>query len=213
MSLLRRIDRFLFPHGVRVWHFILIPPLGMALVLGGFGALDQVVIPHLASPSGGEAYQTLRTILIGLAMASIIAFLAVRYRTGYEREIQARNEALEATRDFLTRIIEGTADAIIVRDADGRITSWNPAAEAIFGWTRRRDAGTDGAAPDRGEATSRSPAVARIDAALREGRTLHNLETSGHAQGRDADHLRADRRADLRRDGQLRGDDRRSSGT
>ena len=178
MSPFRRIDTLLFPRGVRVWHFILIPPVGMALVLGGFRALDQIVIPYLGGSSGGEAYHTLRTILIGLAMASIIAFLALRYRTGYEKEIQARNVALEATRDFLTRIIEGTADAIIVRDAEGRITSWNPAAEAIFGWTA---AEMMGQTAQRLIATSAgpAPAVARIDAALREGRTLRNLETGG----------------------------------
>jgi two-component system sensor histidine kinase HydH len=178
VTLLHRIDRFLFPGGVRVWHFILIPPLGMALVLGGFRIVDRLLLPHFQGSSGGEAYQTVRTILIGTAMASIIAFLAIRYRTGYERQIQARNEALEATRDFLTRIIEGTADAIIVRDTDGKITSWNPAAEAIFGWTAAEMLGTTAhrlLARDDGPV----PVVARIDAALREGRTLRNLETNG----------------------------------
>ena len=178
MNVFRRINRLLFPQGVRVWHFILIPPLGMALVLGGFRALDHILIPRFAGSSVVEPYETLRTILIGLAMASIIAFLAVRYRTGYEREIQARNEALEATRDFLTRVIEGTADAIIVRDAAGLITSWNPAAEAIFGWTAVEMLGQT--AQRLVAAGNESVlAVKRIDAALREGRTLRNLETSG----------------------------------
>ncbi len=178
MNVVRRINRLLFPQGVRVWHFILIPPLGMALVLGGFRALDHILIPRLAGSSFVEPYETLRTILIGLAMASIIAFLAVQYRTGYEREIQARNEALEATRDFLTRVIEGTADAIIVRDAAGLITSWNPAAEAIFGWTAVEMLGQT--AQRLVAAGNESVlAVKRIDAALREGRTLRNLETSG----------------------------------
>ncbi len=178
MNVFRRIKKLLFPRGVRVWHFILIPPLGMALVLGGFRALDHLMIPHLRSSPGAEPYEALRTILIGLAMASIIAFLAVQYRTGYEREIQARNEALEATRDFLTRVIEGTADAIIVRDAAGFITSWNPAAEAIFGWTAEEMMGkTAQRLVATGDASV--PAVKRIDAALREGRTLRNLETTG----------------------------------
>ncbi len=178
MSVLRRLNQFFFPRGVRVWHFILIPPLGMALVLLGFRALDHYLLPLFGDPESAELYETLRTIFIGLAMASIIAFLAVRYRTGYEREIQARNEALEATRDFLTRVIEGTADAIIVRDAGGLITSWNPAAEAIFGWTAAEMSGQTAlrlvAAGDEA-----ATAVNRIDAALREGRTLRNLETQG----------------------------------
>ncbi len=172
------MDRLVFPDGVRVWHFILIPPVGMALVLGGFRLVDQLMASHLLDPAAGEAYKTVRTILIGLSMASIIAFLALRYRTGYERQIQSRNEALEATRDFLTRVIEGTADAIIVRDAAGLITSWNPAAEAIFGWSALEMLGRPAV---RLVATGDASvsAVKRIDAALREGKTLRNLETSG----------------------------------
>jgi PAS domain S-box-containing protein len=175
---LQKLDALVFPHGVGVWHFILIPPVGMALVLAGFRLVDRVLLPHLQGPSAGEAYNTVRTILIGLAMASVIAFLALRYRTGYERQIQARNEALEATRDFLTRVIEGTADAIIVRDTEGRITSWNPAAEEIFGWTAAEMLGQT---VQRLVATGDEPvpALQRIDAALREGRTLRNLETNG----------------------------------
>ena len=178
VNVFRRLNELLFPRGVRVWHFILVPPLGMAVVLGGFRVVDRFLVPHLPAALGGEAYHTVRTVLIGLAMASIISVLALQYRTGYERQIQARNEALEATRDFLTRIIEGTADAIIVRDTEGRITSWNQAAEAIFGWTA---AEMQGQTALRLVAANQEPlpVVGRIDAALREGRTLRNLETSG----------------------------------
>lgn len=167
-----------FPDGVRVWHFILIPPVGMALVLGGFRLVDHLMASHLLDPAAAEAYRTVRTILIGLSMASIIALLALRYRTGYERQIQSRNEALEATRDFLTRVIEGTADAIIVRDAAGLITSWNPAAEAIFGWSALEMLGQPAQRLVAAGDASVS-AMKRIDAALREGKTLRNLETRG----------------------------------
>jgi PAS domain S-box-containing protein len=182
MSRLRRFlhtgRELLVPTDVRVWHFILIPPFGMALILGFFRILDRLALPYLQGSADLELYHTARTLLIGLSMASIIAFLALRYRTGYEIQIRARNEALEETRDFLTRIIEGTADAIIVRDAAGRITSWNPAAEAIFGWTAQEMEGKDAG---RLVATGEDPeaTLQRVDAALREGRTLRNLESSG----------------------------------
>src|SRR5262245_52525876 len=174
----RRIETPLPSRGVRVWHFILIPPISMAILLGVFRVFDRLVLPHLQSPAGVDVYRTVRTILIGLAMASVIAVLAVRYRTGYEREIQARNDALEATRDFLTRIIEGTADAVVVREAEGRITGWRPDAGASSG---RTAAERMGQTAQRLGAPSAEPApsVARIDAALREGRTLRNLETGG----------------------------------
>ena len=173
---LRSLYRFLFPRGVRVWHFIVIPPLAMAAVLAAFQLVDRLALP-LAQGPGHDAYLTLRPILISLAMAGVIAFLAVQYRTGYEVQIRARNVELERTRDFLTRVIDGTADAIIVRDAAGRITSWNRAAEAIFGWSASEISGT-GAESLVAGADSRA-GLARIDAAVREGHTLRDLETGG----------------------------------
>jgi PAS domain S-box-containing protein len=166
-----RVRGVLFPGGVRVRHFILIPPLAMALILLAARGVDRAVVPHLASEGGHDLYRTLRTLVIGLAMAAIIAFLAVQYRTGYERR-------LEEARDFLSRIIEGTADAIIVRDAQGRVASWNPAADAIFGWTRDEMTGRTADILVATDAETRE-SLSRIDAALREGHTLRNIETDG----------------------------------
>ncbi len=51
------------------------------------------------------------------------------------RATKAEAEARES--DARTRRIINTAlDAVIVMDAHGRITEWNPQAEATFGWTR-----------------------------------------------------------------------------
>jgi len=151
----------------------------MAVLLALSRLLDRFLLPLAASGTEGEAYQTTRTILIGLSMASIIAVLAIRYRTGYELQIQKRNAVLEETRDFLTRIIEGTADAIIVRDVDGRITSWNPAAEAIFGWTAEEMVGHTAHRLVTQDGEEGDTAMQRIDATLAEGRTLRNLESTG----------------------------------
>ncbi len=122
------------PRRIRLWHFVLVPALAMGVLIALSRLVDRLVLPGL-SGAAAELYVTSRTGAISLAMASLVAWLAVRYRREYEEELRARNRALEQTRDFLARIVEGSAEAIVTLDAEGRVTSWNRAAEQIFGWT------------------------------------------------------------------------------
>jgi two-component system nitrogen regulation sensor histidine kinase GlnL len=106
----------------------------MAFFLTLFRLTDPLVLPHL-SHGLADLYRGGRTVVTGIGMASLIAWLAVRYRRAYEAELRARNEALTATRDFLSQVIDGAAEAIVTLDADWRVTSWNRAAHQIYGWT------------------------------------------------------------------------------
>ena len=117
----------------RIWHFVVIPPIGMAALLLGFRLIDSLVLPLLAGESLA-LYNVARAVVIVLVMSFLIAVLAVRYRGAYEQRLQDQNQELLATQVFLRRIINGSAEGIVTLDSTGRVTSWNPAAEAIYGW-------------------------------------------------------------------------------
>ncbi|HXV76176.1 MAG TPA: ATP-binding protein, partial [Candidatus Polarisedimenticolaceae bacterium] len=89
---------------------------------------------------------------------------------------RARNDALEKTREFLSRIIEGSAEAIVTLDRHSRIASWNRAAEQIYGWTAEEmiGAGLERLLP-AGEATAAEQA--RIEAEVRGGRTVRDSDS------------------------------------
>ncbi len=124
----------LFPGGVRLWHFIVLPAVGMGVAIIVFRAVDQHLIADLGSTVAG-VWAIVRTLLITLLMASLIAWLALKHKGEYEAELNARSAVLVSTRDFLQSIIEGSGEAIVTLDSDGRVMSWNRAAERIYGWS------------------------------------------------------------------------------
>ncbi len=148
----------------------------MAVVILAARFSDRRIVPHLG-PLGSEAYPVVRGALISLAMASLIAWLAFRHKWDYEKKLTEHNEALESTRDFLSRIIEGSAEAIVTLDPAGRVTSWNRAAEEIFGWKAEEMLGTDlkrllPADPAAAED------LAEMEAIVRSGRPVREYEVN-----------------------------------
>jgi diguanylate cyclase (GGDEF)-like protein/PAS domain S-box-containing protein len=75
------------------------------------------------------------------------------------RDLSLRKKAEEAMR-YQAKLVEHVSDAIIGLDADGRIDSWNPAAEEVYGWTEdavigRKFADVVGADPKLGLESSK----------------------------------------------------------
>ena len=58
----------------------------------------------------------------------------------FVHDISDRYRAHELQRHLAT-VVEHSVDAMVTRAPDGRITTWNPAAERLFGWTAREMVG------------------------------------------------------------------------
>jgi PAS domain S-box-containing protein len=83
-------------------------------------------------------------------------------------------ERLEAASRHLAAVVESSNDAIITKDFNGIITSWNKAAERIFGYTASEVVGKPVAiltAPDRLDE------MPRILAKIRQGQRVEQYET------------------------------------
>jgi PAS domain S-box-containing protein len=110
-------------------------------------------------------------------MASLLAWLATSYRRRYELELEERNKELEQTRDFLSSIIRDSAEGIVTLDVNDRITSWNSAAERIFGWRAEEIVGS-GVAMLIPDDVSILEDRRRVGERLRAGETVHDHETT-----------------------------------
>lgn len=81
---------------------------------------------------------------------------------------------------LLTAVVEGSADAIITRDLEGVILSWNAAAERIYGWTARQAVGRpDSLIVPADKVAELEEMVQR----LREGERVGSIETEWCTRG------------------------------
>lgn len=89
------------------------------------------------------------------------------------RDVTERRRAEQASR-LLSTIVEGSDDAVISKDLNGIVTSWNKGAERIFGYTASKMIGkpiATIAAPDR---KGEMPAILER---IRNGKRMEHYET------------------------------------
>jgi PAS domain S-box-containing protein len=93
--------------------------------------------------------------------------------TVFARDVSHRAE-IEQTRAHLALVVAGTQDAVLSKDLDGIVTTWNPAAERLYGYSSEEAVGQHVSflIPDdvKHEATS-------ILAKVRRGEALNTYET------------------------------------
>ena len=82
-----------------------------------------------------EAEVTLSAIALQERQVIYCVWRDLTERTRAEQALRESNNRLFAARAQLELLIQSSPLAIYTRDANGLLTSWNPAAEEMYGWT------------------------------------------------------------------------------
>jgi PAS domain S-box-containing protein len=109
--------------------------------------------------------------LSGLALAAVIA---EREDLESQREQLIRDQVLREARLQLAAIVESSADAIISKDMEGRITHWNQGAEHLYGYSSQEIIGKSVALLMPPERTDDFPAIM---SKLAKGERVEHYET------------------------------------
>lgn len=100
---------------------------------------EEHVLPCLMVADSHDAETAFEALMAGVNAYLLRSSLA-RLGTVIKREMQAaegrrQRQRAEGARQFLAAIVESSDDAIYGKNLDGRIVSWNPAAERIYGYS------------------------------------------------------------------------------
>lgn len=79
-------------------------------------------------------------VLVGYALVGERREESVAFILDLTERKEAEARLAETTR-LLQAVVEGSPAPILTLDREGRVTSWNPAAEAVFGWSAAEVAG------------------------------------------------------------------------
>ena len=100
----------------------------VALVAVGYGTVLAIVEPSSAIVRWLLAVGT--PLIAGLLISRLLGML----RVGMQ-ESERRTRALQESEARTRLVLDGAPDAFVALDRDGVITSWNSAAERLFGWS------------------------------------------------------------------------------
>jgi len=104
---------------------------------------EPQILRHIRSGQRIEHYETRRVRKDGRLIDVSLTISPIRDRLGHvigaskiARDITDRRrwETAEAAQSFLGALVESAEDAIISKTLDGIVTSWNPAAEKLYGY-------------------------------------------------------------------------------
>ncbi len=152
----------------------------------GFGALPALALAREADPdtpflvvSGTVGEERAADLMRAGASDFVLKGSLVRLVPAVERELREAGgrrvrRAAERAAAHLAALVESTDDAVISKTLDGTITSWNPAAERLYGWAAAEAVGRHISfifpADKRDELT-------RIMAQLRAGERVESFES------------------------------------
>jgi diguanylate cyclase (GGDEF)-like protein/PAS domain S-box-containing protein len=107
---------------------------GTALLLAaGLDGLGQIVFPHLSAWQSPIAAPLLCSVVVFLLIFG--SFCREQFGPSLLSEKPNLSEGVDQTLRKLASIVECSEDAIIGKTMDGLITSWNRAAEKMYGYT------------------------------------------------------------------------------
>lgn len=158
-------------------YLTLFPPIILAAVLGRFASGALVTLLAATAAFFALPSHPRMTDWMGLATfvaSGIVVAAAAQVLHTVIARLTSADSAKERlmTKLWLAAIVDTTADAVVGFDVDGRVVSWNKAAEALFGYTAEEAKGRDArlVSPPAGAPGHSTSACTAFIEAMRHGR-------------------------------------------